>query len=482
MKDGIWCRIIMLAMAAGIVYGAPLYVAETGDDGEDGYSWEHAKRNIQSALAASGSPIIVSNGTYTGTVSVTRSVEIHSVNGYSNTFIDGGNATTAVYIKVSSGDPVLLSGFTIQNGIAPRGGGVYVDGISDVTIENSQIRNNAATSSGRAGGGVYKAPGGGTLVLTNCLIVSNCAKVGYGGGVFSHHGEAHVYNCQIVSNTAGAGGGIAADGDSSTQSFHCCNTRIAFNTATGNGGGVYSECSIWANPSVLEDCVIEGNICNSYGGGIHQRSFNLPGPLALNRCIIRGNTAGNNGGGCNLIGPFRMTDCLISENQAGVVGGGACFLDSTHTMLFANVTIAYNAVIGGPGSYAGGVMVYGGVTNVTMINSIVYHNMQQGAYDGRTNIYMSGGSVIVFTNCCLAPLTSVVGEGNTDADPLFMNLSGNFRLQKASPCINAGLNQGWMYDAIALDLDSRSRIDRFSGKVDMGCYEYVPSGMLFSVK
>ena len=32
-----------------------------------------------------------------------------------------------------------------------------------------------------------------------------------------------------------------------------------------------------------------------------------------------------------------------------------------------------------------------------------------------------------------------------------------------------------------LILDGRSRIDRFSGIVDMGCYEYLPQGAMYSV-
>jgi len=50
-------------------------------------------------------------------------------------------------------------------------------------------------------------------------------------------------------------------------------------------------------------------------------------------------------------------------------------------------------------------------------------------------------------------------------------------LAQSSPCINSGTNEYWMN----LDLDGRSRIDRFSGMVDMGCYEYLPAGIMFSV-
>ena len=40
--------------------------------------------------------------------------------------------------------------------------------------------------------------------------------------------------------------------------------------------------------------------------------------------------------------------------------------------------------------------------------------------------------------------------------------------------LNAGLIQNWMYGA--LDLDSNPRIDKVTGKVDMGCYERPVTG------
>jgi len=42
-------------------------------------------------------------------------------------------------------------------------------------------------------------------------------------------------------------------------------------------------------------------------------------------------------------------------------------------------------------------------------------------------------------------------------------------------CLHACANEN------AVDLDGYSRIDRFSGIVDIGCYEYLPQGMIISV-
>jgi hypothetical protein len=62
---------------------------------------------------------------------------------------------------------------------------------------------------------------------------------------------------------------------------------------------------------------------------------------------------------------------------------------------------------------------------------------------------------------------------------MFMNTNaGNYRLSQNSPCINAGLNQAWMDNASDLD-GAHRRIDSFSHIVDMGCYEYLPSGSMY---
>lgn len=78
----------------------------------------------------------------------------------------------------------------------------------------------------------------------------------------------------------------------------------------------------------------------------------------------------------------------------------------------------------------------------------------------------------------------VIGpQGNTLSNPNFINSAGgadrNYRFNRPSPCFNTGTNQlDWM--AGAVDLDGHHRIDVFSGIVDMGCYEYLLSGTMFS--
>ena len=97
-------------------------------------------------------------------------------------------------------------------------------------------------------------------------------------------------------------------------------------------------------------------------------------------------------------------------------------------------------------------------------NSIVYYNTATMSGDNWADQYDPGRGK--YEHCCTTPAPD--GAGHVTADPLFVDLSvTNLRLQAGSPCINAGLNEGWMFTTV--DLDGRVRI--LNNVVDMGAYE-----------
>src|SRR5215469_14940741 len=97
-------------------------------------SWNTAATNIQDAVAetVNGDSVSVNPGAYTspgslapdGTltaVDVTNAITIQSVDGESGTVINGSNAMRCVYLASGAS----LYGFTLTDGNAPLGGGIY---------------------------------------------------------------------------------------------------------------------------------------------------------------------------------------------------------------------------------------------------------------------------------------------------------------------------------------------------------------------
>ena len=149
--------------------------------------------------------------------------------------------------------------------------------------------------------------------------------------------------------------------------------------------------------------------------------------------------------------------------------GGAAFL-TTGSTRWRNCTISRNRAAG----HGGG--LYFAVPG-EFVNCVIVGNQSSV----NSNYYFEGGTKAYFTNCCAMPSLNAYGTNNIAVDPSFIDYDNfNFRLARNSSCINAGTNMPWM--AGAVELDRCRRLDRFSGLVDMGCYEYVGAGTMISLK
>jgi hypothetical protein len=365
----------------------------------------------------------------TNRVAITKVITVRSAdNDPTNTIIVGAKnngtngpaAVRCVYMKIGSSliGFMLTNGATLASGGATRdtrGGGVCCESDSQIIISNCLITGNSAGFGGGSGCGA----------LYNCTLVSNSAD-SYGGGV----AYSILNNCTIVSNSASLGGG----GSAYSTLYNCTLTN---NSANSGGGSVFDT---------LCNCTIVGNSAVNGGGAMSG---------TLSNCTIVGNSAGSYGGGAR---QCTLYNCVLTSNSATTGGGGA------REGTLYNCTLVGNSATTGGGVRGGGQY---------LINCIVYFNNPGG-----TNNWYDTTSI--FTHSCTYPTQSTwtASMGNITNNPLFVNTNaGNYRLSQGSPCINAGLNQSWMTGVS--DLDGHSRIDRYSGIVDMGCYEYLPAGSMY---
>jgi hypothetical protein len=343
---------VIIAIGGGVTY-----VWQDSPNPTPPYTnWATAAHSITNAIDAAGTlnQIVVTNGTYTGTLNIDKPLSLLSVNGPQVTIIDadfnmgpffGSGSVTMV-------DGASLSGFTVTHG----GVGVWCP-TTNAFLTNCVIENNRA--SGSFGGGVN----GGTLY--NCVLANNVAT--NGGGAYA----STLFNC-VVSNNIGGG----------VSWCTLFNTLVISNTQYGNG----------ADNSTLYNCTLLGNGRSDYffytGAAVGSTLYN---------CTLSGNT-----------------------------------LAAWSSKLY---------------------------------NCIAYYSTGSGG----TNYDQSS----ILNYCCTTPMPTN-GVGNITNAPLFASPdSGDFHLQPASPCIDAGSNT---YVFTTTDFDGYPRI--VNGIVDIGAYEYQGSGSM----
>ena len=320
-------------------------------------------------------------------------------------------------------EKLTLNGITLISWKGPGETIIDATGLdgSAVTMSNSTIDGFTI----RGGSAVY---GGGILMRTgtvqNSVITDNSALLD-GGGIFvtSRYANAVIQNNTISNNqSVRYGGGIAHDGYTTVTMLN--------NTFTGNssrnGGGVfmgaYSTLTFVGN-------VVKGNSATSLGGGVY--------------------IGGYSGG--------QVVNSLITENTASF-GGGVGFGSYTGGQVI-NSTIVNNSSGIGAASYSSPIVT----------NSVIWGNtaFQVNSRARVSYSLVQGGAI---------------GDGNLDADPLFVNAAGgDYHLMSGSPAIDTASDASATKGATA-DFDGVARPQDGDGlgagttgdgsDYDMGAYEY----------
>jgi uncharacterized repeat protein (TIGR01451 family) len=232
-------------------------------------------------------------------------------------------------------------------------------------------------------------------------------------GIYIHASSPLISGTQILTNTAGAGGGgIYNDtGNPIIQSSIIRNNSTSGYSDVG-GGGIYNGCG---NPIIQNNRFI-GNIAEfgSRGGGLYSGCGK---PLIQNN-IIAGNVAksndaqqysqGNFGGGIYSSGdPIILNNVFTGNNaEPGIMGGmgGGLFIDADNAIIRNNIIINNHAYIPGSGIY--------NAKGVSPDYNDIWNNDTGGTPPGTHNL---------------------------SADPLLVDpANGDFHLEPGSPCIDAG--------------------------------------------
>ncbi|HEY1789943.1 MAG TPA: choice-of-anchor Q domain-containing protein [Verrucomicrobiae bacterium] len=302
MKIPIHLTLGSLLLAGMNLSAATLYVSPASPNPQSPYpSWTTAATNIQDAVssAEAGDFIVVTDGVYSGGVTVSNPVTLLSVNGANSTVINGGGPC------ISLTNDASMIGFTVTGGRNFNvGGGVFCSSSSAVLI-NCVIINNLS---------IFGAAGvqGGTL--NNCAIIDNDGDdAGIGGASGST-----LNNCTITGNVGDSAGGAAG----CTLSY----CTLSGNGSPNNGGG--------AMYCTLNNCIITSNSCGMMGGGAYV--------CTLNNCLVCDNVAAVGGGACS----SSLTNCTLTGNSAGgysefsTSGGGTYYCTLNNCISYFNIAPA----------------------------------------------------------------------------------------------------------------------------------------------
>lgn len=270
---------------------------------------------------------------------------------------------------------VTLGNLILQGGVSSgNGGGASIAGQLDVTFSNVWVRDDSAT----LGGGIYIS---GSDSEPATLRLVDGTRIGYsadhyntaseGGGVYCANALVSVEGAMIVYNTAsGNGGGLYLDncGVYSGGTFSDAN-GISNNRATNNGGGIYA-----VDGSVIQFGLSGGhtdialNSADGSGGGLDVYGAGTHATLVATRVIS--NSAGLHGGGV-FVGHAGQVDldrgdfdlvCTVSR-CAALISNVAAQGMAVYAYSGAMVNLARSEIVGPLNVVSGAAVIYASGTN-----------------------------------------------------------------------------------------------------------------------
>ncbi len=161
-----------------------------------------------------------------------------------------------------------------------------------------------------------------------------------------------------------------------------------------------------------------------------------------------------------------VTSCTFVDNSVDNGGGMRNAVDSSPTV--TNCTFASNSA-----TNSGGGMDNWSNSSPMVTNCILWGNT--APTDPQVHNSSSCTPIVTYSNV----QNGYAGDGNIDADPLFLGAPADLHLGAGSPCIDAANGP----EAPELDLDGNPRIDDPDSPntgvgppwADMGAYEYQPT-------
>ncbi len=350
---------------------------------------DHALIQDAIATASDGDTVLIAPGTYfeseislLGRAIVVRGIDPDDPAVVQGTVIDAQTSGIVLRADQNEGPATRIEGLTLTRGRG-TGGGMYCAGTSPTIDRCLILRNASAEQAWNYCGGIYCV--GGAPLIHRCYLVGNSAD--WGGAIrISDGSTATVRDCVFIANSVRFDG-AGIDVFEAEPAIEGC---VFLDNVSGYGGAIY-----WAKSpnGTIRNSIFDGNSAN-WGGALY---ISVSSPAIAN-CLFIGNDA-NWGGAVHVFnGSPEINYCTMTGNSARDAGGA--------------------------------IYAWGTGSNVAVTASILWN-------DAPREIRVRLGNSVSCTYSDIQGGRS--GEGNLDADPLFMEYSQWTQvLAPGSPCIDAG--------------------------------------------
>ncbi|MCE2885046.1 MAG: hypothetical protein LW806_09140, partial [Planctomycetaceae bacterium] len=378
---------------------------------------DHA--TIQAAINASanGDTVVVAPGTYTELVRLNgKAITLRSEAGAGKTIIDGGALGTTVKFVNSETSSTVLEGFTIRNGRAAVGGGMYINSASP-TIRDCVIASNIALDRGGGVAAVNARP-----TFTDCVFDANRATERGGGVYMIVNSDITFTGCDFNLNEArnrnaeSAGGAVAAETSSDPTFANCTFTG---NKAEPDGSEYDGDCTggalyVAGPTATVQSCTFTGNHATMRGGDTARGGaiFSIQSPVINGSTFasnfVRSTSAGSGsgyGGAIYVSTSLELANCTLTANHASDSSssqGGAVWCGSSFAATDCSFESNFTKALYG---FGGAVWFADGATIERSVFELNHNRPGLNNYD------QAGGALFASDGDVIATETSFIQNG-----------------------------------------------------------------------
>merc|ERR1719240_2430636 len=236
----------------------------------------------------------------------------------------GGGFYVLPYHQHTFSDVRVLRTSIRNNEAKGNGGGAFVGSAATTTFKDVVVEDNEATD-GLGGGACVTHSvndADARLDVLDSTFKTNVAANNDGGGLYLLQiSQVTVSNCVLEDNAAGAkGGGLYTQPheNQASSDVRILNTVLRRNTASSNGGGAYAGSAV---TTTFSDVDFLNNSAVGNGGAVNMGEH-ATGTVHFERVLVKRNTAGGDGGGIHFYRTSgSVRDSTFDTNEADDTGG-----------------------------------------------------------------------------------------------------------------------------------------------------------------